>query len=81
MGDAIQISGRAILSVELSLVLFLLLLARISKQNGSGKQAGSTRRRPPCGIDERGEPLLFDPDGMPSEVRRFRLEKRIHDSP
>jgi hypothetical protein len=28
------------------------------------------RRRPGCGMDANGEPLLVDPDGKPSEMRQ-----------
>lgn len=35
----------------------------------------TNRRRPGCGMDENGEPILVDPDGKPSQMRQKRQAK------
>lgn len=44
------------------LVILLLSLFRLNALFHPSRRAG-TPHRPPCGIDENGEPLLVDPDG------------------
>lgn len=50
------------------LAILVLSFFRLDAIIGSSKGPANPRR-PPCGIDERGEPLLVDPDGRISKPR------------
>jgi hypothetical protein len=65
-------STRDTFLVAIPFVFILALsLFRLDTIFGASRRM-SHPRRPPCGMDEHGEPLLIDPDGRPSEPRRKR---------
>ena len=50
--------------------LFILALSLFRLDTIFGASRGMHHpRRPRCGMDENGKPLLIDPDGRPSEAR------------
>jgi hypothetical protein len=53
------------------LAILALSLFRLDTIFGATRPSGN-RRRPLCGMDENGEPLLADPDGRLSNPRPQR---------
>jgi hypothetical protein len=49
--------------------ILALSLFRLDTIFGASRRMGHPHR-PPCGLDERGEPMLTHPDGHPSEARQ-----------
>jgi len=63
MQDTILVSGRGTLRVAIPFVfMWLFGVFRLDSLLATPKGSLS-RRRPPCGVDEHGEPILADPDG------------------
>jgi hypothetical protein len=56
--------------------ILVLAIFRLDTLFASPKSPVSraTYRRPGCGMDEKGEPLVVDPDGRPSEIKPKRRE-------
>ena len=70
MDQHILVSGRDTLLVALPFaVLLLLSIFRLDHLIASPKPV-LFRRRPACGVDRSGEPILRDPDGRLSGSRR-----------
>ncbi len=68
MNDAILSTGRDAYLVGIPLILVLLIaLFRVDELISKPKKT-IKRRRPPCQMDEDGEPVLSDPDGRQSRA-------------
>jgi hypothetical protein len=73
MHEDILISGRDTLLFAIPFVLMLLIsIFRLDEALATPKGA-MKRRRPACGLNEAGEPILRDPDGR--VVRTLRPRK------
>jgi hypothetical protein len=65
MHDAILSSGRDTFLIAIPFLgLLLAALFRLDERFAAPKKVGGPRR-PPCGLDLDGRPILCDPDGRP----------------
>jgi len=63
--DAILFSGRDTLLIAIPFLALLLVgFFRLDEYFAAPKKAGR-HRRPPCGLDLDGRPIVCDPDGRP----------------
>lgn len=75
MDEHILISGRDTLLIAIPFVLLLLIsIFRLDEFIAAPKGA-LNQRRPACGVDEFGEPILRDPDGRLSGPQRRRVPR------
>ena len=74
MDQHILLSGRDTLLVALPFVFMLLMSAFRLDHLIAAPKPLLNRRRPACGVDESGEPILRDPDGRHSGSRRRSRE-------
>jgi hypothetical protein len=72
MDQSILLSNRDTLLIALPFVLTLLFSIFGLDQIAAAPRVPLSRRRPIGGIDESGEPILRDPDGRLSDMRRVR---------
>ena len=75
MDQSILLSNRDTLLIAVPLVLMIFISVFRLDQVIASPKGSSQRRRPVCGIDDSGEPILRDPDGRPSGPAR-RSPKR-----
>jgi hypothetical protein len=76
MDQSVLLSGRDTLLIAVPLVLMIFIsLFRLDQVIASPK-ASLQRRRPVCGIDESGEPILRDPDGRLSGPGRRSAKRK-----
>lgn len=81
MDQHVLISGRDALLVAIPFIgLLLLSIFRLDHLIATPK-AALNRRRPPCGVDEFGEPILCDPDGRLLATQRSRIRLETPQSP
>jgi len=73
MDQSILMSGRDTLLVAIPLVLMIFFSIFRLDQIIARPRVSQIRRRPACGVNELGEPILCDPDGRLSGTR---LRKR-----
>ena len=59
----ILVSGRDSLLIAVPFIVLLLSSVFGLDQLLATPKTAASRRRPACGIDEAGEPILYDPDG------------------
>lgn len=72
MDQNILLSGRDSPLLAFPFVIFLFIAMFKLDQLIATPRGFMNRRRPPCGVDESGEPILRDPDGRLSGARRRR---------
>jgi hypothetical protein len=70
LGESIFSSNRDTLLVAIPFFIVLVISAFRLDQIIATPRIPLSRRRPRCGIDESGEPVLRDPDGKLSQSRR-----------
>ena len=70
MDQSILMSGRDTLLVATPLLLMIFFSVFRLDQILARPKVSSIRRRPACGVDEFGEPILCDPDGRLSGTPR-----------
>ena len=63
MEEDILISGRDTLLIAIPFVLLLIFTVFRLDESIAAPKGSLNRRRPSCGVDEFGEPILRDPDG------------------
>ena len=72
MNQSILLSNRDTLLVAVPFVLAMLFSIFGLEQIAAAPRIPLSRRRPICGTDESGKPILRDPDGRLSDARPAR---------
>jgi hypothetical protein len=75
MDQGTILSSRDTLLFALPLILMVFFSAFRLDQVIAAPKASSHRRRPACGVDQTGEPILRDPDGRPSGPQRHNAKR------